>query len=94
MKYSDLLNYIKFAVHPDKDKIKKTVKNIFEREAKHVKGILSCEKRRFLNTVTPKGLVCYTDTINTLCNKIYLLKKQPRFVKKMLTNRGFNVIIQ
>lgn len=67
-------NYSLSLQNTDKDKIKKTVKNIFEREAKHVKGILSCEKRRFLNTVTPKGLVCYTDTINTLCNKIYLLK--------------------
>ncbi len=60
--------------HTDKDKIKKAVNNILERETKHKEGIKRNEKLRFLEAVTPKGFLCYTDTVNALCERIYILK--------------------
>ena len=55
-------------------KAAKAADNILERECKRRRGLLPKEHKRFLSAVTPKGLLCCTDTVNRLCDRIYVLK--------------------
>ncbi len=57
----------------DKQKIIKTVKNIAKRELEVNKGSEYKENVRMISAFTPKGLITYEQTLNTLCDKIYVL---------------------
>lgn len=39
-------------------------------------GAAGLERKRLLSAVTPKGIVAFTDSIPTLCDKIYLVKDE------------------
>lgn len=55
-------------------KIAKTAAGILSRECRRKKDGSAVEKRRLLSAVTPKGILCFTETIRTLCPRIYLIK--------------------
>ncbi len=55
-------------------KIAKTAAGIVSRECRRKKDGSSVEKKRFLSAVTPKGNLCFTETIRALCPRIYLIK--------------------
>ena len=55
-------------------KIAKTAAGIVSRECRRKKDGSSVEKKRFLSAVTPKGILCFPETICALCPRIYLLK--------------------
>ena len=67
-------NFLLAAACTDGAKIVKAAGNILERECKRRRGLCAKEHQRFLSAVTPKGLLCCTETINRLCGRIYVLK--------------------
>ncbi len=81
------------------DKIKKTVKSIIDRETRHIKNKNAFEKKRFISAITPKGFICFTDTIKKLCDRVYILKDpyggvSEAFIKeirKSLLEKGFGI---
>ena len=55
-------------------KIDRYVNNLIKREFAKTKPECGREKVRFLSAVTPNGVKAYTNTIETFCDKIYLIE--------------------
>lgn len=92
-------NYLLAMSCTDGVKAAKAADNILERECKHRRGLLPKEHKRFLSAVTPKGLLCCTDTVNRLCDRIYVIKdsygaSSSLFMEELraqLLQRGFEI---
>lgn len=92
-------NFLLASACTDENKIVKVADNILERECKRRRGLLSKEHKRFLSAVTPKGLLCCTDTVNRLCDRVYMLKDSYGAVgslfmeklRKEFLQRGFEI---
>lgn len=61
-------------------KLERAVQGILKRELSHKKKQegMGLAKTRLVSAFTPKGLITYQDTINTLCGKVYLLDDEYR----------------
>ncbi len=55
-------------------KIAKTASGIVSRECRRKKDGSAVEKKRLLSAITPKGNICFTETIKALCPRIYVIK--------------------
>ena len=92
-------NFLLAMACTDGVKATKAADNILERECKRRRGLLSKEHKRFLSAITPKGLLCCTDTVNRLCDRIYVLKDSygasgTLFMEELRTQllqRGFEI---
>ncbi len=74
----------------NKPKLSAYCTRLCEREFKPVPGgafTAPEESVRFLTGVTNKGLVAFTDTAKSLCERIYLIKDEYGAVSRMLLNR-------
>lgn len=62
----------------DRNKMERAVQGIIKRELRKKKrGALPGRiKTRLLSAFTPKGLITYEDTINTICNKLYIINDE------------------
>ncbi len=58
----------------DKEKLKKTVNSLFKAEVKNQKGSGAKTHKRLLSAFTPKGIITYNNSIDALCENIYLLQ--------------------
>ena len=92
-------NFLLAMACTDGVKATKAADNILERECKRRRGLLPKEHKRFLSAITPKGLLCCTDTVNRLCDRIYVLKDSygasgTLFMEELRTQllqRGFEI---
>ncbi len=67
-------NYVLALNCVNTQKIAKTAAGIVSRECHRKKTGTAVEKKRLLSAITPKGNLCFTETIRTLCPRIYLIK--------------------
>ncbi len=65
-------------------KIDKYVKNLLKREFKKNSDGKGKENVRFYSTVTPKGVKLYTDTIEKLCDKCYVIEDDIGAVSQLI----------
>lgn len=92
-------NFLLAMTCTDAVKTAKAANHILERECKRCHGLFPKEHKRFLSAVTPKGLLCCTDTINRLCDRIYILKDSygatgflfMEEIRTQLLRRGFEI---
>lgn len=66
------------------EKLRKRVGNIWQRERPRRSKGTGKEARRFLGGLTPAGYACCTDTIYTLCDKVYELQDSYRLAAPVL----------
>ncbi len=68
----------------DCEKVLKTAQRLAQKEFSHKRSGLGREHRRLLSAVTPKGLLCYSDTAAALCDRLYLIRDEYSAASRVL----------